>query len=118
MDIKPPFKVIIAGSRSFWNKELMRTKCDQILKNKVETHDIHIISGTANGADLLGESYAKERGYKVMRFTPNWSMHGKRAGMIRNIEMLGHADAVIVFWDGTSKGSKHMMSIAQEKEPP
>lgn len=116
--MKPPFRVIVAGSRSFSDMELMKKKCDHILKEKNKTHDVCIISGTANGADQCGERYAQEKGYKVMRFPADWHQYGKRGGMIRNIEMLSHADAVIVFWDGLSRGSKHMMSISAEKGTP
>lgn len=116
--MKPKFKVIIAGSRSFADLELMKSKCDRILNSKSETHDIHIISGTANGADEYGEKYAEEKGYSIMRFPANWEAHGKRAGMIRNAKMLKSADAVIVFWDGSSRGSQHMIAISEERGIP
>lgn len=116
--MKPRFKVIIAGSRSFSNFELMKEKCDRILSRKNHTHDIHIISGTANGADKCGEDYAKKMGYGIMYFPADWKAHGKRGGIIRNAEMLRNADAVIVFWDGTSKGSQHMISISEENGIP
>ncbi len=115
--MKPPFKVIIAGSRSFDDLDLMKEKCDSILQGKVATHDIHIISGTARGADRTGELYAKARGYKIMYFPADWSL-GKQAGLIRNAQMLEHADAVVVFWDGSSNGSKHMISITKDKGMP
>lgn len=116
--MKPTFKVIIAGSRSFSNLDLMKEKCDAILCEKSKTHDIQIISGTASGADRTGEAYADERKYKVLRFPAKWDQLGKKAGVVRNAEMLEHADACIVFWDGSSNGSKHMISIASTKGTP
>lgn len=109
------FCVIIAGGRDFNDYELLKRKCDFFLKNK---ENIIIISGTARGADSLGEKYAEERGYYVMRFIPNWEKDGKSAGFKRNAEMLKSADAVICFWDGKSKGTKHMIDITREKEIP
>jgi len=105
------FKVIIAGSRTFNDYELLKTKLDHILKNK---KDIVIISGTANGADKLGERYAKEKGYEVIRMPANWELYGKRSGYIRNEEMAKVADGCVIFWDGISKGSKHMADLAEK----
>lgn len=103
-------KVIIAGGRTFNDYELLRSKLDYYLRNQTE---IEIVSGTANGADKLGERYAEERGYNVKRFIPDWNHFGKRAGFIRNEDMAKYADALICFWDGKSKGTKHMIDIAQ-----
>lgn len=74
---------------------------------------IEIISGTANGADKLGERYARERGYKLTYFPANWDKYGKSAGYRRNVEMAQYADAAIIFWDGISAGSQHMIDIAR-----
>ncbi len=77
--------------------------------------DIEVISGTASGADTLGERYAKENGYKLTRFPADWNKHGKKAGYIRNCEMADYAEALIAFWDGESKGTKNMIEIAKSK---
>lgn len=118
MDLKPEFRLIIAGSRSFNDMELLRQRCDFFLEEKKKTHDIVIISGTARGADQAGEAYAKERGFKVRYFSANWSGFGKGAGIIRNMQMLDNADATIVFWDGISSGSRHMMTITRDEGKP
>ncbi len=101
-------KVIIAGGRTFDDYNLLVEKCDNILSKST---DIEIVSGTANGADKLGERYAKEKGYKIKRFPANWSL-GKSAGYIRNEEMALYADALIAFWNQDSKGTKHMINLA------
>jgi hypothetical protein len=104
-------KVIIAGSRNFVDYKLLCETCDYMLQNKT---DIEIVSGRAKGADLLGEKYAKERGHKIKEFPAAWDAYGKSAGYIRNEEMAKYADAAIVFWDGNSKGSKHMINLAEK----
>lgn len=108
------FKVIIAGGRNFNNYDLLKNKCDILLKNK-SLEDIEIVSGTANGADKLGERYAKEKGYKIKRFPADWDKFQKRAGFIRNQQMAEYADACICFWDNSSRGTKHMIDLANEK---
>ena len=105
------FRVIIAGSRTFDNYELLKTKCDMIFLGKRPTA---IVCGEAKGADSLGKRYAKERGIDVMSFPADWSAYGKRAGYIRNEEMAKNADALVAFWDGTSRGTQHMINLAKQ----
>jgi len=102
------FKVIIAGGRTFTDYPLLVNVCNNALSKQTE---IEIVSGTANGADKLGERYAIEKGYQIKRFPANWDI-GRNAGYIRNEEMAKYADALIVFWDGESKGTKHMIDLA------
>jgi len=103
-------KVIIAGSRNFNDYETLKEICDFMLSRQT---DIEIVSGVAKGADLLGERYAKEKGYSIKQFPANWSI-GKQAGYVRNEEMAQYADAAIVFWDGKSKGSEHMINLTKK----
>jgi hypothetical protein len=112
------FRVVIAGSRSFSDYDSLKTICDKVLSNKSIDHQIVIVSGMAIGADILGKRYGEERGYEVMEFPADWKTYGKRAGIIRNQQMLDHADAVICFWDSKSNGTKHMMTIAQMHSKP
>ncbi len=104
-------KVIVAGSRNFNDYEKLKKKLNSILKNQ---KDITIISGTANGADKLGERYASENHFKLEQYPAMWDLFGKKAGYMRNEEMVKLADAVVVFWDGKSKGTKHMIDISKK----
>ena len=101
---------IIAGSRTV-------TEYNELIK-AIRASDITptvIISGTAQGADKLGERYGAEHNIPVERFSADWDMYGKRAGYIRNVEMTNAAEALICLWDGVSKGALHMINIAKER---
>ncbi|BBW98885.1 DUF2493 domain-containing protein [Geobacillus subterraneus] len=111
--LSPPWKVIVAGSRSFSDYRMMEqallyylSRCDLSL--------VEIVSGTARGADQLGERFAQEHGCAIKRFPADWARYGKRAGLIRNEEMAKYADACVCFWDGKSRGTKHMIDVARE----
>jgi|TARA_R110001592_G_scaffold114618_5_gene314598 hypothetical protein len=106
------FKLIIAGSRSFNDYDLLKDKLDRLLSNK-DLSTVHIVSGTARGADELGERYAKERGCQLDLFPANWKKYGKSAGFERNTRMARHADAAVVFWDGASRGASHMANTME-----
>lgn len=62
--------IIIAGSRDFDDYRLLKkTVSDYIEENQVNnTQQIRVISGGAKGADRLGECYAFDNGYSVIRF--------------------------------------------------
>ena len=111
----PPFRVIIAGTRSFNDYELLRDSCNNLLSEKQRTHTVVVISGTARGADQMGERYARERDFQLRRFPADWEQYGKSAGHIRNAKMADNADALIAFWDGESKGTKNMIDNARRK---
>lgn len=106
------FKVIIAGSRDFSDYNFLKEKLDHLLKNIED--DIEIVSGTAKGADRLGEGYAVERNYKITQFPADWNGLGLSAGYRRNEDMARYANACVVFWKNNSKGSKHMIDISQK----
>lgn len=107
------FKLIVAGSRNFDDYDFLKDTLDHLLQNKLP--NVVIVSGNARGADVLGEKYAVERGLDIAEFPAEWDKHGKSAGYRRNVEMADYSDACVVFWDGVSKGSKHMADIAKKK---
>lgn len=117
-------RAIIAGSRDFDDFPKLMNSCIDILFKITDQHSdldkIRIVSGAARGADRLGEQYAKVAGYEVSRFPADWDGLGKRAGYVRNAEMAKYAMAggnygvLIAFWDGKSKGTKHMINLAEK----
>lgn len=117
------FKLLICGSRSFYNFELLKKEVDLFLSGLDETCDlvkeqdlpqIVIISGTARGADQLGEKYAQLYKYPVEKYRPEWENWGKRAGYIRNEIMVTICDACIAFWDQKSKGTLHTINLCKK----
>ena len=107
------FKVIVAGGRDFDDYPMMVQYLDFVFSETKE--DIEIVCGMARGADSLGKRYAEERGYAVKKMAANWSLHGRAAGYVRNVEMANYADALVAFWDGKSSGTAHMIKTAQSK---
>lgn len=117
-------KVIIAGSRTFNDYDFLKKNCLKIFKQlKSEGYDtkretLEIISGTAKGADRLGEQFANEFNLKLIRFPADWDKLGRKAGYIRNERMALYAKkdngVLIAFWDKSSKGTKHMIDLANK----
>lgn len=105
-------RVVIAGSRTIDDIFFLY---DAIKNLNIEKELItEIVSGGAYGADYLGEIYAKQNKIPLTIMPAEWDKWGKSAGYRRNEEMAKIADAVIVLWDGVSKGSKHMIELAKK----
>lgn len=102
-------KLIIAGSRTI---TLDENSLDGII-NVFQLRPDEIVSGCAKGIDSCGENYAYriiDYGHKMslMEFPADWEKHGKAAGHIRNKQMAEYSDALLLIWDGQSKGSANM----------
>jgi len=93
---------------------------DKVIKrlesNGINRSELEIVSGCARGADTLGERYAREHKIQIIRYPAQWGIYGKRAGVLRNVQMADVADICIVFKSHVdSRGSDHMIRIARSK---
>ncbi len=103
-------KTIIAGSRGV-NKAQAVADAIQASGFNIAT----VISGTARGADRLGEQWAAKNNIPVERYPALWDVEGRSAGYRRNERMADVAEALIAIWDGESRGTKHMIDIAKQR---
>lgn len=104
-------RLIIAGSRNATAADVRRA----LHEFSWTTLATCVISGTAHGADELGERWAEERGLEIRRFPADWKTHGKRAGPLRNGIMAQNADALVAVWDGKSRGTMSMIELARKQ---
>ena len=110
---KKDFRLVVAGSRDFNNYDMLCSALDEVIGELKAEYNVTIVSGTANGADKLGEKYAEKHGLKIERHPANWGRYGRGAGPIRNAEMVKASDGVIVFWNGESTGAKNIIDCAK-----
>jgi len=109
-------KLIIAGSRAIWPEH-------ELLNGTFAQHNLwtrvnEIVSGGAQGVDKAGEGFSKFWSYNLKCFPANWEQFGKSAGHLRNLEMGEYADALLLIWDGESRGSADMKEIMQVLNKP
>lgn len=104
-------RLIIAGTRTFTDYHRLCATAD-LLNGTLEVKTV--VCGGASGADELGKRWAEERGIPVEHYPADWDKHGPSAGPIRNVKMAQNADYLLVFWDGVSRGTKHMMKAARQ----
>lgn len=102
-------KTIIAGSREIDDIKFV-IEAINLSKFKVT----EIVCGEARGPDTSGKNWAFIHDVPVKSFPADWDGLKKRAGYVRNEQMAQYADALILIWDGESKGSKHMLDLAMK----
>lgn len=110
-------KLAVVGSRSFNNYNTLKTVIDSIYED-YDYNITTIVSGGARGADSLGEKYADEYVLEKLIFPADWAKHGKRAGFLRNNDIIKNCDVCVCFWDGESHGTKHDIELCRFYKKP
>lgn len=115
-------KLIIAGGRNFKDYDLLEKSVFFFIKEYGGIGEIvsgcqvttDKKTGEKYGADYLGERFAAKFEIPVERFPADWSHLGRRAGYERNKKMAEYASHCICFWDGKSRGTGMMISLAKK----
>lgn len=111
-------RILICGGRDFEDHEMFKTAMHYIAERYLEHTllggllDVTVISGGATGADQRAIEWAIGENVAYREFKADWNKHGKRAGYLRNKQMLeeGKPDLVIAFPGG--KGTTMMIDLA------
>lgn len=104
-------KVLVCGGREYLDR-------DNVFQTLDHYPDITLlIHGAASGADTLAEMWAKSRQVNYVGIPAKWKKLGRKAGPLRNREMLAMfasrpPDIIIAFPGGP--GTADMMKIGRE----
>ena len=102
-------RVAIVGSRELFVRNLEKYLPEGVTE---------IISGGARGIDSCARDYALKNGIKLTEFLPDYDTYGKKAPLVRNIQIIDYADVVIAFWDGQSRGTKFVIDKCKTLNTP
>lgn len=113
-------RVLISGPRS-WKDPIVIKKRLALLPP-----DVTIVVGYdpkrryPPGVDKMTYGIAKAWKMDVEPHPADWDGLGKRAGILRNYEMLDYPvpHLVIAFWDGKSTGTGHVITTARMRSIP
>ncbi len=111
-------RLIIAGGRDFTDLTFLRQSMSFFVDIYDDDPITEVVCGMARGADLAGRLWAGEKGIPVKEFPANWDKYGRSAGHIRNGQMGDYADQAVVFWDGKSRGTSHMINFMEAVKKP
>ena len=98
-------KVAVVGSR-----DILIENLEEYMPENVS----EIISGGAKGVDTCAEEYANKKGIKVTVIKPEYSRYGRGAPIIRNKTIVDLCDVALIFWNGTSKGTKSVIDYCEK----
>jgi hypothetical protein len=105
--VENAMRIVVTGGRDFADEALV----EKALGGVHRKHGIAaLIEGEARGADRLCASWAERHAIPVERFPADWDRHGKRAGHLRNQQMIdeGKPDAAVAFPGG--RGTADMVA--------
>lgn len=103
--------VVCSGSRTWVDREYIQQRI-QALPAAAK-----VLVGDARGADGAVRQACSTSGIPCERFDADWDQYGRRAGILRNLQMLEHDPApelVLCFWIGASKGTRHVVTTAMK----
>lgn len=98
-------RVAVIGSREIPDFVDVDYLIDRIPLNCTE-----IVSGGAAGVDQLARLAAQRLGLPIREFFPLYSAYGKRAPLLRNLDIIRSADLVVAIWDGKSHGTAYSLA--------
>lgn len=89
----------------------------------VSAHGVtEVLHGGARGVDAIAGHLAGRRGLRVQVMRADWQRHGRRAGMVRNADMVARVATaggrVLAIWDGVSTGTAHAITAARRAGVP
>lgn len=115
-------RVLVCGSRTFDDSHLLNCVLDGLHADLADWHgSMTVVQGGARGADRLAKTWANLTGSVGQEeFPADWDGLGKRAGYVRNVEMLDSGvDLVIAFLDREmTKGTGHTVTEAKRRGLP
>jgi hypothetical protein len=107
-------KVIVAGSRTIKDKDLVWKALDE---TKFEITEL--ISGGAQGVDQIGEAWARSKNIPIKVYKPHYAIENPRyAPLLRNTSMAQDGDALIAIWKDKSRGTEHMIGCMRALNKP
>jgi hypothetical protein len=62
------------------------------------------LCGGADGVDASVEAFARAHGIETIVYLPDYSLYGRGAPLVRNLNMLAHCDILVAFYDGRLRG--------------
>jgi len=104
----------IVGSRDFTNYEFVSKEINKYLQTFKE--EITIVSGDCRGIDFLVQRYSKEFNIPFIKHVAQWDKYGKRAGPIRNKQIVDSITHLLAFPKNTSIGTFSTINLAKKKK--
>jgi YspA, cpYpsA-related SLOG family len=111
-----PYRILVTGSRSWTDRECISFELGRAIgESGRDPGEVVIVHGACpSGADAMAALIAEGYGYATEPHPADWS-YGKRAGFIRNAEMVSAgASLCLAFIRDLSAGATHCAGLAEK----
>ena len=109
-------RILVTGSRDWTDARKIQLEIFRALYEAKTPHSeaVLIHGACPTGADALADEYAQATGMHTIRRPAEWGRHGKRAGFLRNVELVNLApDVCLAFIRNGSRGATMTANLAQ-----
>lgn len=122
-------KIAVTGSRSIQDADTVFMHLDKTIDWLVKEgwidaeEPVSIVSGGAKGVDTLAKMYADINDYDFFLYKPyhlvdNRTEYDPKYFFARNKQIVDNADYIVVFWDGESHGTAHVLKLCNKSKKP
>lgn len=126
-------RVLICGGRDFYDWQYFAFKMELFNQRMFNANIFYnnfsvkhnsigvvktVIQGHANGADKMARVWAKIRGLECISYPADWDTHGKRAGYIRNKQMLDEGKPFVIVAFPGGRGTEMMIKLSDKYNIP
>lgn len=103
--------VLVTGSRDWVSEDVIHSWLDLI--DRESRIDLLIHGDCPTGADHMADEWCRSRGVDADRHPADWEKYGKRAGFLRNDQMVKLGpDVVLAFQRNQSRGTQMTIDLA------
>ena len=105
-------RILVTASRTWADPAPIHRELDALL---TQHPDMHLIVGDADGGDQIAITWAQERDVPHEIYRALWRAYGKKAGMVRNAEMVNSdIDECLAFIRDSSRGASGCARLAEQ----
>lgn len=105
-------RILVTGSRSWTDYETLKHKLFVWGNHRSVVTVVH--GDCPHGADKMADQAARKFGWHVERHPAAWELHGRRAGFVRNADMVAlGADVCLAFIKSASRGATMCARLAE-----
>jgi hypothetical protein len=108
-------RILVTGSRDWTDKITIYETLSQVWVSGEYNMPTLVSGACPTGADRMAEEYAEAYNWNIELHPAEWEKYGKRAGFLRNKEMVDlGADICLAFIKNNSKGASMTLKLAEE----